>query len=293
MADYYAGSDDMQRAIADYDHALELSPNRPDVYDSLAVAYYKRGDRAAAVAQWKQAFAVLSKQLDSAHVPESFWADFGRTCDQLRARQLLLELKPDADAIVRTYLRHNGNYRSNALLQPAYAAIGDPASATAWLVDFSSAAPDPAQILADVADSLLDSARRNARRSISAFSQSKQDAVLGKLAGLERDNAQQDIDSWQVRWIEYLVRTKQFAQAADAIAALPQGTRDARAGALVPLDLRVACAARERSMPENCRISRRTTDHSRCRLLRSAARQLIRRRRQAIGAQNSRICFCS
>ena len=119
---------------------------------SLAVAYYKKGDRAAALAHWKQAFAVLSQQLDSAHVPESFWADFGRTCDQLRARRLYSELKPDADAIIRTYLRRNGNWRSNALLQPAYAAIGDPASATAWLVDFSSAAPDPAQILADVAE---------------------------------------------------------------------------------------------------------------------------------------------
>ena len=46
LADYYAGAGDTKRAIADYNHALELSPNRPDVYDSLAVAYYKQGDRA-------------------------------------------------------------------------------------------------------------------------------------------------------------------------------------------------------------------------------------------------------
>ena len=46
VADYYAGAGDTQRAIADYNHALELSPNRPDVYDSLAVAYFKQGDRA-------------------------------------------------------------------------------------------------------------------------------------------------------------------------------------------------------------------------------------------------------
>ena len=43
-----------------------------------------------------------------------------------------------------------------------------------------------------------------------------------------------------MRWIGYLVRTKKYAQAADAIAALPRETRDARAGALVPLDLRAA-----------------------------------------------------
>ena len=130
LADYYGGAGDTRHAIADYNHALELSPNRPDVYDSLAVAYYKQGDRAAALGQWKQAFSVLSAQLNGSHLPETFWADFGHTCDQLAARQLFGELKPDADAILRTYLRRNGNYRSNALLHSAYAASGDPAAAT-------------------------------------------------------------------------------------------------------------------------------------------------------------------
>jgi len=238
LADYYAGTGDTERALADYNHTLEISPNRPDVYDSLAVAYYKGGDRAAAIAQWKQAFAVLSKQINSGHAPESFWADFGRTCDQLRTRKLFGELKPDADAIVRAYLRHNGNYRSNAVLQPAYAAAGDPASATTWLLDVSSAAQDPTQILADVVDAPWIPLAHRAP-IYQRILQSKQDA-LGKLTGLERDNAQQYLGSWQVRWITYLVRTKQYAQAADAIAALPRETRDAQAAALVPLDLQVA-----------------------------------------------------
>jgi tetratricopeptide (TPR) repeat protein len=45
VAEYYAGAGDPKRAIADYKHSLELSPNRPDVYDSLAVSFYKQGDR--------------------------------------------------------------------------------------------------------------------------------------------------------------------------------------------------------------------------------------------------------
>jgi len=272
LADYYAGAGDTQRAIADYNHTLELSPNRAEVYDSLAVAYYKQGDRAAALAQWKQAFAVLSKQLDSAHVPESFWTDFGRTCDQLRTRRLYAELKPDADAIIRNYLRRNGNWRSNALLQPVYPAVGDPASATAWLLDISSAAPDATLILSDVADaSWIPLAER--APIYQRILELKQDA-LGKLAGLERDNAQQEIDSWQVRWITHLVHTKKYAQAADAIARLPKETRDARAAALVPLDLRVAAQlgtldqkiAGYRDQPQTVPVSA---------ILRAAARQLF------------------
>jgi cellulose synthase operon protein C len=272
LADYYAGAGDTHRAIVDYNHTLELSPNRPEVYGSLAVAYYKQGDRAAALAQWKQAFAVLSSQLNSAHVPESFWTDFGRTCDQLRTRHLYPELRPDADAIIRTYLRRNGNWRSNALLQPAYAAVGDPATATAWLLDVSSSALDPTLILSDVADaSWIPLAER--APIYQRVLESKQDA-LGKLTGLERDNAQPQLDSWRVRWITYLVRTKKYVQAADAIAALPKETRDARAAALVPLDLQVSAQlgtldqkiAAYRAQPQTVPASA---------ILRTAARQLF------------------
>ncbi len=238
LADYYAGSGDSQHAIADYTHTLELSPGRADVYDSLALAYYKRGDRASALAQWKQAFAVLLKQLNSAQVTESFWTDFGRTCDQLRTRHLYSDLKPDADAVVRDYLRHNGNWRSNAVLQPAYAAFGDPASATTWLLEVSSAAQDPTLILADVVDvPWIPTAQRGP--IYQRILQSKQDAI-GSLTGWERDNAQSNFDSWQVRWIKHLMGIKQYSQASDAIAALPQSTREAHAPTLVPLDLNAA-----------------------------------------------------
>jgi len=238
LADYYASAGDTKHAIAEYEHTLELSPNRPDVYDSLAVAYYKQGDRAAALAQWKQALTTLSKQFDSKRVPESFWQDFGRTSDQLRTRHLFAELKADADAIIRTYLRRNGNYRANAMLQPAYAAVGDPVSATVWLLDVASSAQDPAHVLADVADaSWIPLAQRAA--IYQRILQFKEDAV-GKHTGLERQYAEQDLAFWQVRWIRYLVRIKQYPAAATAIAGIPKETRDAQAATLVPLDLRVA-----------------------------------------------------
>ena len=272
LADYYAETGDTERAIEDYRHVLDFSPNRPDVYDSLALAYYKRGDRAAALAEWKQAFAELAKQLNSAHTPESFWTDFGRTCDQLRERKLFAELKPDADIIVRTYLRRNGNYRSNALLQPAYAAIGDPALATNWLLDVSTSAQDPTHILADVIDaSWIPLAQRS---TIYQRILQSEEVELGKVVGLERDSAQQDFDVWQVRWIAYLVRAKQYTQASDALAALPKEARDAQNAAIVPLDLRVSAhlgkldskIAAYRSEPQT------VPDLT---LLRNAARQLF------------------
>ena len=238
LADYYETSGNTKLAIADYEHVLELTPNRPDIYDSLAVAYYRQGNRPAAIAQWKQAFAVLSKQLSSSRVPDSFWRDFGRTCDQLRTRHLFGELKPDADAIVRTYLRYNGTWQSNAMLHSAYIAQADSAAATAWLLDVASFAPEPARVLGDVADAswIPEAQRALVYRRILELRQE----ALGKLDGFERQSAQQELAFWQERWIHYLVTTKQYTEAAAALAALSPETRQTENSALIPLEMRVA-----------------------------------------------------
>ena len=61
---------------------------RADVHDRLAVAYFRQGARAEAIAQWKQVFSTLGQQVNTVRVPESFWADFSRTCEDLRSRKL-------------------------------------------------------------------------------------------------------------------------------------------------------------------------------------------------------------
>ena len=238
LADYYAGAGDFERAIVDYEHTLELAGQRPDVLDSLAVAYDKRGERQAALTQWRNAFQALASQVNAMHPPESFWRDFGRTCDQLRTRHFFSQLQPHAEAVLRAYLRKNGNYRSNALLQPAYTAVGDSGAATTWLLDLSTAAHDPTQVLADVVNAAWIPAV--ARAPIYQRILDSKQSAIGKLAGLERDYAQQDLDQWQVKWIRYLVRMKRYAEAADAIRALPAETRNAQAQSLVPLDLQVS-----------------------------------------------------
>jgi tetratricopeptide (TPR) repeat protein len=272
LAEYYAGAGDFNRAIADYEHTLELSPDRPDVYDSLAVVYYKQGDRTAALAQWKQALLLLTKQLSNSRVPEAFWKDFGRTCDQLRIRHLYTELKPDAESIVKTYLRYNGTWQSNAVIHPAYVAQGDPVAATNWLLDVANSAPEPARVLGDVADA---SWIPQAQRALvyKRVLELKENA-LAKLDGIERQSAQHEINDWQERWIRFLVTTKQYSDAAGAIAALSPDTRAALQKSLIPLDLRVAAQLGTldakldsyRSAPESA---------PQAELLRTAARQLF------------------
>ncbi len=139
---------------------------------------------------------------------------------------------------MRSYLRHNGSYRSNAILHSVYAANDDPAGGAAWLVSLSSSASDPATVLADIANaSWIPIAHRGIiyQRILELKRES-----ADRLTGIARDNAEQELASWQVRWIEYLVRSHQFAPAASAIDALPKQTRDAQSESLVPLELQAA-----------------------------------------------------
>jgi hypothetical protein len=205
LADYYAENGDTRAAIADYNHTLELAPGRADIHDRLAAAFYKQGARGEAVAQWKLLFSALLRQLNSGHVPESFWTDFSSACDHVRTHRVFAEVKPDVDALLRAYLRVNGNYRSNAPLRSAFLAVGNPAAATAWLLELSSAASDPIPVLSDVVDAPWIPLAQRApiyQRILEA----KQNNI-GKSEGLEREGAQQESLSWQVRWAKYLVET--------------------------------------------------------------------------------------
>ena len=271
LADYYYESGDTVRAVADYEHTLELEPASAVVHDRLALAYYKQGARAEGIAQWKQVFATLGQQVSSRRLQESFWADFSNTCEHLRSRKLFNDLKPNADELVRAYLRRNGTYRSNALLHSVYLATEDPASATAWLLDAATAADDPAAVLGDVVEqSWIPLAERLPvyQRILAA----KQDAVL-KAEGSQKEGAQQALMSWQLRWIRHLVATKQYAMAGDAIATLSPETRTLEAASMVPLELRVAAQAGTLdSKIESYRTDPQTAPSSE--VLRSAARQL-------------------
>jgi tetratricopeptide (TPR) repeat protein len=238
LADYYSESGDFRAAISDYNHALELAPGSIDVRDQLALAYSRQGNRKEALAQWKTALTLLAKQVNTVHPPESFWTGFARICDHLGSRRLFVELKPDVDSLLRAYLRRNGNYRSNAPLHSAFVALRDSAAGVAWLIELSSAALDPSLVLADIVDASWIPLKQRAP-IYTRILEARQNA-FEKAEGIERENALTDLRNWQVRWLNYLIVTEQFQQAADSIASLPAETRLALQSAITPLELRAA-----------------------------------------------------
>ena len=240
LGDYYMNLGDTGKAIEQYKYTLELAPARADIHDKLALAYFKSKNRAEAIAQWKLFFAAGLNQVNNARLPETFWADFGRACDHVRTRGLFADLKPEIEQLVRAYLHRNGNYRSNAVLRNVYALPSDPAAATRWLLELSTSAPDPTIVLQDVVDiSWIPLANRGPLyQHILEAGQ----AATAKAEGLQQENARAVWWSWQLRWVKYLVATKQYSQAADRIATLQKDPTVSDSSPLVPYEME--CAAK-------------------------------------------------
>ena len=238
LGDYYFGKGDTRRAIEQFNHTLELSPGTASVHDKLALTHFQEGNRAQAIAEWKQVFTTLLAELNKSGMNASFWADFGRACDHLQKRHLFAEVRPEVDQVLRAYLHRNGNYRSNALLHGAYVAQPDATAATTWLLEIVSAAPDPVNVLADVVE--VSWVPLPQRGPIYQWILDAKKAAAEKSEGIEREGATSTLRDWQLRWVKYVVETKQFSQAGDAIAALRQDTWKQDASALVPYEMQVA-----------------------------------------------------
>jgi Flp pilus assembly protein TadD len=238
LGDDYAERGEAAAAIAEYRHALELAPGQADVHDRIAVVLDQQGRREDALVEWKSELAVLSQQMNTARVPESYWNDFGHLCEHLHSRKLFAEVRPEVDALLRAYIRRNGNYRSQELLRSGYAAIDGPPAATAWLLEMTAAAREPLSLLSEIADApWIHEAQRGAilKRLVQLHEEG-----LAKSEGLAKENAQSELLSWQVRWMQNLLATKQFAPAKEYLATLPHESGRAEDGRLVALELRMA-----------------------------------------------------
>jgi predicted Zn-dependent protease len=238
LADYYAETAQNKSAIADYQHVLELGASNNAVRLKLASTYFKSGARAEALAQWRQVFTTLRAQADQMRVPENFWTDFTALCSDLRTRHLFSQFRPETDALLRGYLRRNGNYRSNELLHSAYTAMEDPVPATAWLLDLAGAAPRPDLVLGDVVDARWIPAKQ--RDPIFERVATTREDALARAEGPAREYADADLRSWQLRWLRHLLQQRELERARTLLQSVPAETRQARLSEFLPIELQIA-----------------------------------------------------
>ncbi len=238
LGEYYKGTEEFARALADYANALELDPLRGEAHARMAEILLRLGRREEAIAHWKSALEAFMRVLDGPRVPESFWENVHGALENVGNARLLPSVRNEADRLLRTYVHRNGSYRVEPLLSGAFAAAPDPGDGVSWILDLARSAPNSLEFLAAIADAqwLPEPQRGSVLRRIVEIARDQ--AVLAK--GEMRTYAQETVMSWTVRWIAYLLDHKEIQRAKETLEAIPEEIRAARSYDFTPLEIRLA-----------------------------------------------------
>ena len=238
LADYYRDAGQLENALEDFAHALELDSKRADAHDRTAQILWQQGKQDSAVKEWSLALKAFRTQEDSRSVPPAFWTDLRATLENIGERKLLPQLREDAERVVRTYVRRNGSYRAAPILRGALAAAGDPAQGADWLVDLSRAAPSPIAFLSELVSASWFPAGHKAPvyQKILALAQDQ----VTKTFGAEHSTALGTLHHWQLRWINFLLDNRRVTDAQTAFNNLPEDFRDPQQPGIASIMLRLA-----------------------------------------------------
>ena len=144
LGDSYAESASGDRAVAEYEHAIELDPDRGDALDHIARVSWSQGRQTEAIAQWKSALDVFLKiQRRGVRVPEPFWGRLAAMFSAIGDRHAIDSLRADIANLLGDYYQINNQYRFQELVQPAARASLASGSGLDWLVQLGDSMGNP------------------------------------------------------------------------------------------------------------------------------------------------------
>jgi lipopolysaccharide biosynthesis regulator YciM len=239
MAEYSGSMDD-------YLYALELNPARADVHDRLAVVAQKAGRSADAVREWKLALAALSQMMDRSRVPQKFWPDLSDTLRHIGEAHQLPAVRDDVEKILRTYIRRNGSFQIEEILESAFIASGDPAAGLNWIAELSRAAADPVQFLDALVDrSWVPDAHKNILyRQIVESAETR----VAQSFGEQQFTAQNLLWTSETHWVAFLLTRRDVPTALQTAATMLAEARKQKIREAEVVELEVRLAVRTRTL---------------------------------------------
>lgn len=245
LADWYGEHDKADEAIAEYNLALQLSPADATVYDKIALLLWNQGKKEEALNDWKTAVSLLEKEMDLSRVPDSFWPDFAAVVNHLGERRQFVTMRPQADAMLRTYIRRNGAFMVEPLLHAVYVADGNSDDATAWLLELAALGNPPNAVLDAVAEATWIPTAQHPRIYARLVDLAR--AAADASEGEARAQAQDLLRQMRLHWIESLMKVDDYAQAKAVLDSIPEEDKKSHRDVWLPSELRLA--AHEGTLP--------------------------------------------
>lgn len=246
LASAYADAKKIDAALAEYDHALELTNDSASIHIAKAELLWS-ADRhpqahSQAIDEWKKALMDLRSLVDARAVPESFWIDFASVARDLRERGIGVQFKPELEAVLRPYIVKNGYYRSGELLHSALIAVSKPLAAdaidgeeslasdeasTSSIVGLAEASSDPGSLLAELCNEAWFPRGRlgpvYARRlQLAEAAAAARDASQGSS---EDTYSSYGVESLRSSYLKFLIQRGQFSEADRVYDGIPKQGR--------------------------------------------------------------------
>lgn len=182
LGDWYAAVGQTAQALARYDQAIELDPDRGDSHSHAARLLWGVGRRDEALARWKAAIDVfVDIQSRGIRVPEPFWGHVAATFRDIGRQHAVAELRADMTRLLTDYRQRNGDYRFNELLGPAASASLDADAGLDWIMDLARLSESPESYLYPLARlAEVKPAHRIAlQRELVAIYQKREESLFG------------------------------------------------------------------------------------------------------------------
>jgi tetratricopeptide (TPR) repeat protein len=223
---YYEESGDLTRAFADYQHVLDLTPERIDVHNRMAGIYWKQKHQDLALADWKKALDLLKVQTTTGKTQETFWGDFATTVNNLASRKLLGQFQTDVNEILHNYVKRNGTYRVDPLLRSVLPRLESTSTASTLVLELSADASEKISFLRPfVAEGpTFKLEHEPIYQRLLELAQARVD----KAEGLEREYAQREFEQLETEWLQFLLDNKQYDRVRTALSALPSSAWEHR-----------------------------------------------------------------
>jgi len=237
LADHSAEHGRADAAVLDYSHALHLNGDQPAVLDKIATIEWRKGDHTAAVDAWSNAVKLLAAEMDARHVPETFWGDFGQVLKSISTAGQFDAVRAQVDAMLRVYLKRNGTYRSEPLLEAAYHANGNSVD---WLLDITASPADQQALLWSILPNTWSDQGQWIEKAQLSQIYARTLEFAEKQDRAQPANYGSSVDSERQKLVLALLNEKQITAARQAFHAVSQKQR--YVGNWLPIALRLADA---------------------------------------------------
>ncbi len=137
LGDQYREANQVEQAAQLYRDAMQLSPERADLYDRLGLLAAENNQRVEAISQWRRAFQLLAARVEQGPLPAEYWTTAQSVLKHTNQFRVVGELKSDADAMLRIYIKRNGLYQFEPFLRGMFDGAPDSKATVDWVVALS------------------------------------------------------------------------------------------------------------------------------------------------------------